>query len=272
LSPQFAHSQRQAAKDATAASPLLSCQNLDIAIPGRCLVKELGFALYPGEVTCILGRNGAGKTLTLHTLAGLRSAAGELQLQGRDANSYPRKDLARVLAFVSQETPEAFPATVMETTVVGRHPHIGFWQWESERDFDLARAALATVDLNGFEDREVNTLSGGERRRLAIATALVQEPRLFILDEPTNHLDPQHQRDILKLLRAKADEGRAVLMSLHDPGLAARFADHALLLHGDGEWLYGPVSSALTPETLSRLYRTEVRELRWPEGRTFITA
>jgi len=107
----------------------------------------------------------------------------------------------------------------------------------------------------------VQTLSGGERRRLAIAMALTQAPDIFVLDEPINHLDPQHQLQVLKLLRRKADEGRTVIMTLHDPNLALQFGDHALLLFGDGRWQYGDMS-ILNGDTITELYRTPMRTLR----------
>lgn len=253
-------------------TPLLSCTDLDIEISGRCLVKNLNFSAAAGTVTSVLGRNGTGKTLTLHTLAGLRPSQISPLLRGRALHDYLRRELAQSLAVVPQDTSEAFPCTVMERVIAGRHPHIGFWQWESERDVAIARTALEQADLRDMETRQIDTLSGGERRRLAIATAITQEPQLFILDEPTNHLDPQHQLDILKLLRAKADAGCAVIMSLHDAGVAARFADQALLLFGNGEWLLGPSEQVLNAEHLTRLYSVPMIELRSPQGRTFIAA
>ena len=124
--------------------------------------------------------------------------------------------------------------------------------------------------MSSFADRDVSTLSGGERRRVAIATLLAQDPQLLVLDEPINHLDPHHQLATLNLLRRKAAEGRAVIMSLHDAGLEARFCDQALLLFGDGEWLSGPADEVLTAPTISKLYGVSVREVRWEGGRTFV--
>jgi iron complex transport system ATP-binding protein len=128
------------------------------------------------------------------------------------------------------------------------------------------------MDLAALEARDVGTLSGGERRRLAIATVLAQDPQVFLLDEPIQQLDPQHQLAVLRRFRALADGGRTVVLSLHDPGLAARFADDALLLFGDGRWQHGPVTEALHEGAISELYGIAVQELRWPGGRTFVPA
>ena len=147
---------------------------------------------------------------------------------------------------------------ITDTAMIGRHPHIGRFQWESPEDQAVARAALVAVDLDGLAHRDVLTLSGGERRRLAVAQILTQEPAVYVLDEPTNHLDPQHQIDTLRLFREKADAGAAVVASLHDVNLAVRYADRCLLLYGDGNWDIGTVDKVLEAERLSRLYATPI--------------
>ena len=149
------------------------------------------------------------------------------------------------LGLLTQTTEDPFPSTVLDSVLVGRHPHIDFWRWESDADRAIACAALAAVALEELAERDIDTLSGGERRRVALATLLAQNPDVLLLDEPINHLDPHHQLDVLKLLRDRARDGRSIVMSLHDAGLAARFSDHALLLFGDGGWLSGPTSEVL---------------------------
>jgi iron complex transport system ATP-binding protein len=249
----------------------LSCQALSVSIAGRELVRDLNVNFDPGSVIAILGRNGAGKTLTLHTLAGLRSTqAGEVRLGTESLAAWPRRTLARSLGLLTQTTEDAFPSTVLDAVLVGRHPHIGFWDWESDQDRRIALEALAAVQLQGFELREVSTLSGGERRRVAIAALLTQSPDVYLLDEPINHLDPHHQIDILNLLRTKAADGHSVIMTLHDAALAARFADFALLLFGNGAWHYGPKHEVLTAEMMTKLYGLPVREVKWEEGMTFV--
>jgi iron complex transport system ATP-binding protein len=249
----------------------LACTQLSVAVAGRVLVRDLELSITGGSVTAILGCNGAGKTMTLHTLAGLRDAAhGSITLDGQLLASWPRRALARRLGLLTQTTEDPFPSTVLDSVLVGRHPHIDFWRWESDADRAIARSALAAVALEELGEREVATLSGGERRRVALAALLAQNPDVFLLDEPINHLDPHHQIDVLKLLREKAQAGRTVVMSLHDAGLAARFSDYALLLFGNGEWLSGPTPEVLTSETMTKLYGVAVREISWTGGRTFV--
>jgi iron complex transport system ATP-binding protein len=252
-------------------APRLACTHLDVEVAGRILVRDLTLSIRNGSTTCILGCNGAGKTLTMHTLAGLRApAAGSVALEGMAIADWPRRTLARNLGLLTQTTDDPFPSTVLETVLIGRHPHIGFWQWESNVDRQLAHAALARVGMQDFAQREVATLSGGERRRVALAAILAQDPGVFLLDEPLNHLDPHHQLDVLRLMRERCAAGHAIVMSLHDAGLAARFADDALLLFGNGEWLSGPARDVLTEATISRLYGVPVREITWADGRTFV--
>ena len=250
---------------------MLSCAELDVEVAGRLLVESLSLSLAPGRFVALLGRNGAGKTLTLHTLAGLRQARrGTVLLDDRPLPAWPPADRARRLGLLPQAAEDPFPVTVLETTLIGRHPHIDFWRWEDSGDIAVARQRLAEVDLHGLEDRSVDTLSGGERRRLAIATLLAQDPSTCLLDEPTNHLDPQHQLGVLKLFRGRADAGGSIVASLHDATLAARFADDALLLHGDGRWAFGPCDEVLTPARLSELYMSPMHEIGWGGRRVFI--
>jgi iron complex transport system ATP-binding protein len=243
---------------------LFRCKDLAIDVAGRRLVDGLTMTVARGELVAVLGQNGAGKTLTLHTLAGLRPAReGTVHLLGTDVTLSKRHQVARHLALLPQHVDDIFPATVIDTALIGRHPHIGRLSWESQQDLDIARASLVSVDLEALANRDVLTLSGGERRRLAIAQILTQAPDLYLLDEPTNHLDPQHQLDALQIFREKADAGAAVVASLHEVNLAVRFADRCLLLYGNGRWDLGPTSEILNPARLSELYGTSMEAVRW---------
>jgi iron complex transport system ATP-binding protein len=251
----------------------LAAQGMTVRAGTRELVRELSLGFEPGELLAILGRNGSGKTLTLHTLAGLRTpAAGTVSLDGAALADMSRRAAALRLGLLPQDLEDAFVTTAMETVLIGRHPHLPLWRWESASDEAIAREALAAVDMSDFAQRRTDTLSGGEQRRVAVAALLAQQPGIFLLDEPTNHLDPHHQLAVLALFRALADSGRTVVTTLHDPTLAARFADRVLLLQGDGRWSLGSVATTLTASALSQLYLAPMIELNQGERRVFVSA
>ena len=253
--------------------PGLAAANVSVHAGARVLVRELSVQFAAGEVVAILGRNGSGKTLTLHTLAGLRPPAhGAVSVDGAPLPELSRRAVALRLGLLPQDLEDAFVTSAIEAVLIGRHPHLALWQWETAADERCARQALAAVDMADFAARRTDTLSGGERRRVAVAALLAQEPAIFLLDEPTNHLDPHHQLAVLGLFRGLANSGRTVVTTLHDPTLAARFADRALLLFGDGRWSLGPVGATLTAATLSELYMTAMLELGQDGRRVFVSA
>jgi iron complex transport system ATP-binding protein len=251
----------------------LAARRLSVRVGKRALVEELSAEFAAGEIVAILGCNGSGKTLTLHTLAGLRPAhAGEVWLDGMPFERLKRKGVAQRLGLLAQDLEDAFVTTALEVVLIGRHPHMGLWQWETAEDERIAREALGAVDLEDFAERRTDTLSGGEQRRVAIAALLAQRPRVYLLDEPTNHLDPHHQMRVLALFRGLADDGNTVITTLHDPTLAARFADRVLLLFGDGRWSAGPVREMLTAANLSVLYDSPMIEIEQDGRRVFVSA
>ena len=250
---------------------LLEISKLRVSVPGRVLVEGLSMHLSRGEFIAVLGRNGSGKTLSLLTLAGLRRPeGGTVRLGGEMIGALRRQQVARRLALLPQDTDDIFPATVLDTALVGRHPHIGRLRWESPADYERARESLTLVGIADLADRDVLSLSGGERRRLAIAQVLTQAPDVYLLDEPTNHLDPQHQVDTLRIFRRAADDGAGVIASLHDVNLAARVADRCLLLFGDGRWEFGETGAVLDEERLEALFETPMEAVRWRGRRLFV--
>jgi len=251
----------------------LACEALTVAAGPRLLVRDLTLALAPGEFLAVLGRNGCGKSLTLHTLAGLIAPrAGRVLLDGRDIRSLPRRQVARQVGLLPQDREEALGMTALESVLIGRHPHLHFWQREGANDRQIAQAALTQLGLCEQAQRAIATLSGGEQRRVAMAGLLAQAPQIYLLDEPSNHLDPLHQIHVLTLFRELTRSGAGVIVTLHDPTLADRFADRVLLLHGDGRYRLGTAAQILTIEALSELYLTPMHTLGTAPRRAFLPA
>lgn len=254
--------------------PLLSARKLRADIGGRCVVRSLDLDVGEGQRIAILGRNGAGKSTLLATLAGLRPpTGGSVSLGGDDSAVLRPSEAARRRAWLGQAQTDPFGSTVLETALTGRHPHLGRWDWESRLDAQIARDALAAVGLAGLEARQVHTLSGGERQRLAIATLLTQGPPLYLLDEPLAHLDLNHQMAVLELFSGAARQrGAGIVMVLHDPALAHRHCDEALLLYGDGRTELGSIDTILTGACLSELYGYPLRQFDDGGHRCFLPA
>jgi iron complex transport system ATP-binding protein len=252
------------------ASGSLHAGDLSISAGNRRLVTNLTVTFAPGEFVAILGRNGCGKSLTLHTLAGLRPPlGGAVELDGQPLTQLSRRRIAQRLGLLTQDLEDGFASSVLESLLIGRHPHLALLEREGPQDRLLALAALAKVGLSGFEHRSLETLSGGEQRRCAMAALLTQDPQIFLLDEPSNHLDPQQQLAVLGLFKEQANRGRTVVAILHDPTLAARFADSALLLYGDGSWRAGAAAQVLNAQALSQLYQTPLTEVAVGARRVF---
>ncbi|MFO1302656.1 MAG: ABC transporter ATP-binding protein [Burkholderiales bacterium] len=234
---------------------MLAAHDLTLAVPGRVLCTGLSFAVSAGEVWVLVGPNGAGKTTLLHVLAGLRApAAGMVLLGDRPIREWTPRERALRIGLLPQDTVDAFPDTAMEVALAGRHPRVPRWRAESSEDVQAAREALAAVECAQLAQRNVQTLSGGERRRVAIAMLLAQDPAIMLLDEPANHLDVAHEVRVLALAASRArEDGRAVVMAMHDLTLAARHATHALLMGRDGVSA-GPAGELLTERNLSALF------------------
>lgn len=249
---------------------MLCVRDLDICIGGRTLCRSVRFDLAAGRSLAILGRNGAGKSTLLAALAGLHPLPGRIELVGRALHSYASRELARLRAWCAQQQSDAFSATVLQTALIGRHPHLDRWASESDADIALATQTLSRVGIAHMATHEVHTLSGGERQLLALATALVQSPQLYLLDEPLNHLDLNHAMTCVRVLDEEKRQGRAIVAVLHDPNLALRHFDQALLMFDDGTWLHGAATDVITAANLKRLYGYPLRTLRDNDAQWFI--
>lgn len=250
---------------------MLTIRDLALVRGKRTLLTGLNLDIAPGQCWLVLGENGCGKSTLLATLAGwLKPASGSIALAGKPVAEWAARERAVKMAWLPQGDETPFSIAVLAKTLTGREPHLSRWDWESAADIALARAQLARLDLAGFETRDLVTLSGGERRRVALATTLTQDADLLLLDEPLSQLDLCHQQQALQVLREESSRGKTLLLVGHDPNHARGFASHALLLFGDGRWLAGPAGDVLTSEHLSALYRHPVRTIKDASGLWFV--
>jgi len=222
-------------------------------------VDDIGLSVRPGEIVGLLGPNGAGKSTLVRVLAGvLTPYRGSIRIAGDELASLSRREVARRLAVVPQEAPADLPYTALETVLLGRHPHLSGLGFESTRDIEVARRALARLGAEALADRPLSELSSGERQRITVARALAQETPILLLDEPTSFLDLRFQVELFDLLRRLADEGRAVLAVLHDLNLAAEYCDHVVLMRRGSIAAAGPTAETLTYSALTEVYGTEI--------------
>ena len=232
---------------------------LDVSVGYRDpseILSGISFSIARGEICGILGPNGAGKSTLLKAMLrlGVRRSGGILLGDGRDVESLSRRDLALSVAYVPQDTGSHLGLTVMETVLLGRHPHRREWATDSDNDREIARGAMADTDTLQLASRAFGELSGGEKRLVLIAAALAQETCALVLDEPGASLDFRHQVALWVLLRKLADSGMSVLVTTHEISIAGQFMDRAVLIARGGMRACDRPSEVFTPELLSDAY------------------
>lgn len=246
--------------------PLLSVDQLTVSLDGHTILRDVHFEVSRGQWVGVLGPNGAGKTTLLRAIGGHIPYEGTVELKGTPVQEMNDAVRARILAFVRQARSLTFDFSVEEFVLLGRAPHRGWLRAYHPSDRARVREVLAQVDLEGFESRSVLSLSGGEMQRVFLAQALVQETDLLILDEPTAHLDVHYQFSFMDQVRAQVAEGQTVLAVGHDLELAARYADHLLLLDDGRLRAEGSPASVLTPDRIASVFGMRAEVSRRGDG------
>jgi iron complex transport system ATP-binding protein len=248
---------------------MLEAKDLAFGFPGRTVGRDVSFRLADGEVMCVLGPNGGGKTTLFRTLLGLlRSHGGEIRLDGRPLSGLSRSEIARLMGYVPQGHAGAFSYTVREMVLMGRSAHLGAFSAPGRRDREVAERVLALLEIAHLAERPVTEISAGERQLAFVARSLAQEPRLLVMDEPTASLDFGNEVRVLQTVTSLAASGISILFSTHDPDQAFLAAHRALLL-AEGRMLeLGAPREVIRADTLKRLYNVEVQVLPVGGGHT----
>ncbi|HZJ33813.1 MAG TPA: ABC transporter ATP-binding protein [Vicinamibacterales bacterium] len=219
-------------------------------------LRDVSVRIAPGSLTGLLGPNGCGKTTLLKLLAGvLKPELGSVRLGDREIRTLSPRALAQQIAVVPQETHPAFDFTVMEMVLMGRHPHLGAFQLEGPADIAIAREAMTATGITHLAGRAYMTLSGGEKQRVVIASALAQQPKVLLLDEPTASLDLGYQLEIASLLKQlNRERGVTMVLATHDLNLAASVCDTLVLVREGRVLMQGAAREVLTSSTVEQLY------------------
>jgi iron complex transport system ATP-binding protein len=235
-------------------------------------LRDVSVSVPAGSLTGLLGPNGCGKTTLLKLLSGvLRPDAGVVAFEGRSLRQIGRRDLARHVAVVPQETHPAFDYTALEMVLMGRHPHLGAFQLEGPDDLAVAREVMTATGTADLAHRPYMTLSGGEKQRVIIASALAQSPEVLLLDEPTASLDVGYQLEVAALLsRLNRERGMTMVLATHDLNLAAALCDTLILVRSGRVLAQGPTRDVLTAPMIGQLYDVDA-DVRYHEGAGHLT-
>lgn len=226
---------------------------------GSAVLSGVSFCLEEGDICAMIGPNGAGKSTLLRAILGLGTLlSGRVAIAGRDSKALSRPEMARLASFLPQEYNHGSRLTVLETVLLGRHPHRQPWSGDSDLDLGIAMECMELTGIARLAGRPFCELSGGERRLVMLASALAQKPVLLLLDEPAASLDFRHQIDVWKLLGRLGSMGVSVLASTHEIGIASRFATRMLAIAGGGSRAFGPPPSVCTGEVLGDVFGVEL--------------
>ncbi|WP_445490601.1 heme ABC transporter ATP-binding protein [Niallia sp. 03133] len=247
---------------------MLKVNNLYFQYTGRTILSDLSFSVNKGELLGILGPNGSGKTTLLKLISGiLKSEEGEIFIKEKKITDYTAKELAKIVAVLSQHAKESFSYQVKEIVALGRYAHQRTWlhSWSKE-DEGIVQEAMEITGIAHFQNASIQELSGGERQRVYLAQALAQEPEILLLDEPTNHLDLSYQKELLDNLKQWSQEkGLTIISIFHDLNLAGLYCDRLLLLH-EGEMVADSLpSEVLQEEKIKKVYKTNVKQTMHPQ-------
>lgn len=238
----------------------LEVENLGFAYDSKPILKNISLAADKGDFIGLIGPNGSGKSTLLKLMGGvLKCPDNAIRVNKHPINSINKKELARAIAWIPQEHPMVFPFTIQEIVLMGRHPYLSPLSFESEEDYKIAQQAMETTQTLQFSNRYFNEISGGEKQRVMLASAIAQEPKVMLLDEPTSALDLKYQVQILNILKQLNEEKNiTLLLAMHDLNLASRYCQRLILLDNGVIACDGTPEEVLKKEIIKNVYGVNV--------------
>lgn len=254
---------KKSSRDASG-SPFISLKDVSFAYDRNPILKNISLDIQPGEIIGVIGPNGSGKSTLMKLMGGvLPSKPGDIFFKGEDLRLLKRKTLAQSIAWIPQENPLVFPFKVSEVVLMGRHPYLSPLMFERIEDFYISRRAMEATQTLEFANRLFNEISGGEKQRVMIASALAQEPEMMLLDEPTSALDLKHQMQILNILKQLNEtRGVTLVMALHDLHLASKFCKRTILLQKGQIVRDGAPDEVMQKDILEKVYDVKIKIFR----------
>jgi iron complex transport system ATP-binding protein len=240
----------------------LTAKEIQVSIAEKTILQNISLKVDDGSFCALIGPNGSGKSTFLKSVYQMmRIEQGVILLNEQDIKQYSKKQLARKMAVVGQFHQINFEYSVMDIVLMGRTPHLRLLEREKESDFQLARDSLRKVGMEKYEDRNFQSLSGGEKQRVILARALTQCPKFLILDEPTNHLDIRYQLEILSIIK---ELNVSVLTALHDLNIAAQYCDYIYMIKDGKIIISGRPEKIITTENIKSVYDVEANVFHSP--------
>ncbi len=240
-------------------TPLLELRNLDkVYENGYHADKNISFSIPSGKLVGLIGPNGCGKTTMMRCINRMHEpTGGDILIDGESVLGKTPGEIAKLVSNVPAEMNASFGLTVFETVMLGRYPYLQNMWWETEEDETIVEETLKKFGVQHLEDRPLNMLSSGERQRVMIAKAYVQEPRLMLVDEPTSHLDMKYKLDVMEYLKAMVKQDMTILVAEHDISLMARYCDLCIIMKKGELVTIGNPKEVITEELIRDVYEVE---------------
>lgn len=241
-------------------SGLMKLENISFSYETSPVIKDLSVEIQEQDFIGLIGPNGSGKSTLLKVMGGiLEPDTGSVQFKESPITRINKKLFAQSVSWIPQDHPMVFPFKVSEIVLMGRHPYLSPLSFESSEDFEICRRAMETTMTSQFADRYFNEISGGEKQRVMIASALAQNPEMMLLDEPTAALDLKYQVQILKILKDLNTEHKMTLiLAMHDLNLASKFCNRLILLDEGKIIRDGSPEQVLEKDILEQVYGVEI--------------